>query len=243
MYLAILPTRTTAAPSANAIVEAFRPLAHSGETLLSEGNGAFRLGDLQVHVQAMPGQLPDSDAAQAVQYTALAIGTGWSLPDHAGYVVVSFDSGGTPPPPEKLGAFTRVVAAVAEAAAAVAVYWEPGRATHPAHLFVELAATEELPLPLWIGVRLLPEGEDRFTLLSLGMDSLGHPELQVTAPRGHGDDAMALFYDLLGFAVGRGQPLQPGERIGRSEEAGLDIHEAPHPTDEGESVRRVDLEI
>lgn len=196
-----------------------------------------RLGEGEAIVSAMPAPVPKGEADAVVRHSLSSL-RGWTLPRHGGHLVVAAlgkDDGG-------LGAltrFTRLVAAVSDAAKGVGVYWGPGPVTHEPEFFSALAK-DELPLALWVGASIAPAAGGRVEVLSRGLKQFKLPELLLTAP-GLSNDAVGFFYDLLGYVVRRGAVPRAGETVGRTAEEKLEVSVVDSPVPGEAKVWRVEL--
>jgi hypothetical protein len=171
------------------------------------------------------------------------MGTGWKLPAHKAHLIVALSDASGGRKIDVLSRFTSLLAAVAQSSPAVGIYWGDARATHDPKFFVKLAAKPD-PLSrllLWTGVSMAREKDGRLSLLSLGMEQLGLPDLLLVAPKEDGNAAMAAFFDFLEVIAREGKPLPEGDTIGRSAEERLRVHYVPSPIDTGKKVWRVEL--
>jgi hypothetical protein len=207
----------------------YREIAPEGPRLLAdveEASTTFRLGRREVVTLLMPGPVPANEADEAARFSVAALGTDWKLAAHRAHVTVMTAG---PLRTADRALFTRVVAAIADAAGALGVYWPAGHVTHPTELFVEYARTDESLCMLWNGVSLAGDGPGRLSLLSLGLRALGLPEVLVTAPRAEADEALDRLRRVLVRVVGAGSL------------DGEDVRMAPSPIDPEDEVARIDL--
>ena len=236
-------------PSAEAVIGSYREIAPSDPALLAElspsdDSLSFKLANgegVVVTLVAVP--VPNGEAEANAEYSLSTIGKGWSLPEHRAHVIVARLSNEPRPSVERLSAYTRVVAAVAAASGAVAVYLGDANATHDARFFVDIASSDT-PLPgmlmLWNGISIANEGK-RLSLLSLGMSQLELPDLLVTAPAKKANDALAYMFDLLAYVTLRGAPLREGDTVGMSLFDRRKVRYERSPIDAASRVWRVDL--
>lgn len=236
-------------PPVDAVLSSYRVIALAGPAMLAdvspeEDSAAFRLaGGDSVVVALMPAPIATGEVEATARYSLSSIGKGWSLPEHHAHLVVVLQHDEKRPALELMIEFTRVVAAVASAAEAAAVYLGDAHATHDAGFYIDVASTEE-PLPemlmLWNGVSVAKEGE-RVSLLSLGMSQLALPDLLLTAPAADANRAFEYLFDLLAYIAHRGEALPEGDTIGGSDEERIEIKYQPSPVDDEAEVWRVDL--
>lgn len=212
--------------------------AEDGEDIfsvaLANGQTAF--------VAFVPAPVPDGEAEQYVPYSISALGSGWQLPEYPAHAMVTLMGADDIITVEALELFTKVVAAVVESSTAVGVYWGATGATHKAEFVLDVANAEGLlPVMLWNGISIADGGPGRLSLLSLGMEQLGLPNLVLTTPREQGNAAIEMMLDLLSFLIRRGEPLPDGDTIGFSEEQKLPIRYEASPIDPESQVWCIDL--
>ncbi len=249
MREALVLLRDTRLPHLTEVLQAYSRIAAAGPVLLAEARGraddaiqAYRLATRDaVQVALMPAAVPDGDAESAAQYSISSFGTGWVLPGHRAHLVVVLDESESRPAKASLQVFTRVVAAIAEASGAVGIYWGDARATHAPAFFIDLAERGDDQLMLWTGVRVASDGQDRVSLLTLGMGQLDQPDVLLTAPRRAGNDALRFLFDVLSYFVHRGGPVPEGDMVGRNARETLLVRWVASPVDPAKRVVRIDL--
>ena len=79
------------------------------------------------------------------------------------------------------------------------------------------------------------------SLLSLGMKQLSLPDLLLVAPQSADKNALGVFFNLLGYAVERGEPIAEGDTVGRTADERMPVHYVPSPTDSSKKVWRVEI--
>lgn len=250
MTLAFVLTNTAGLPDASAIAEAYAEVTpNGGRPIVWEGGGdadqpetfALSVGGASVVMAAMPAPVPDGEADEAARLSLSSLGTGWTLPEHRFHIVVAATNVREDSEVEARCDFTRLVAAVARACAAVGVYWGAASAVHEPEFFFDSTREFELPIMVWTGVSVARPSDERVSLLSIGMDQFGMQDLLLTGPIEAGNLAMEIFFDLLAYAVRRGAPVMAGETVGRSEEERIVVSEEVSPIDPEARVWRVDL--
>ena len=256
MKLAFVLLSRAELPPAAEVVRAFATFAPKGEKLRANGPALqkppraeavqeFELGaGGTVFVALMPMPVPKGEADDVARYSLSSMGTGWKLAAHKAHLVVSLSYAGGGRKVDVLSRFTSLLAAVAQSSsAAVGIYWGDANATHDPKFFVKLAREPDLMsrLLLWTGVSLARERDGRLSLLSLGMEQLGLPDLLLVAPKEDGNAAMAALFDFLEGIAKEGKPIPEGDTIGRSAGERLRVHYVPSPVDAGQKVWRVEL--
>lgn len=188
----------------------------------------------------MPVPVPGKEAEEAVGRSLSAFRKGgFTLPPYGAHLVVT-SMGEALKTAAGLARHTQIVAALAQATGAVGVYEGNAGATHHPEFYVSVAADVAVPAMLWNGVSLVRDG-DRVELLSLGMAQLGLPDLLLVAPAAEGNEALAFFFDLLGYVAGRGAPIPDGETVGRDADEKLAVRYVPSPLDEAVEVARISM--
>lgn len=240
-------------PTAEAIARSYREIDPDGEGLRVpvEENGdsagdevvslEFDSGDT-AFAALMPVAVPGGEADEAARFSLSALGKGWVLPEHQAHLLVTVPSSNLSPV-ERLSRFTSLLAAVADASDCVGIYWGNAGATHDPEFFVSVAREGGVAprMVLWTGVSIAQESDGRHSLLSLGMQQLGLPDLLLVESGSSGGAALEWFFDLLAYVASRGQPLPEGDTIGRTAEEKLPVHYVPSPIDSSKRVWRVEI--
>lgn len=205
----------------------------------------FADGAGEVIAATASASIPDGEAEQASELSVFRFRPAWEPigPHLAHTTVVLHGAEGLAPGP-RLARLTWACAAVAQASQAQAIYWGNGRVTTEAEVFLDTArglAEDDLPLPIWTGVSVAQE-RGGVSFLSLGIEpQFGLPDLLLWAPQAAGDEALGLLFDLHSYVIGRGQPIAPGETVGRSAEERLTVRYETSPVDDEKQVWCVDL--
>lgn len=186
--------------------------------------------------------IPDGEAEAMASHSISGLGTGWQLGAHEAHLVVTLQEADDGPSPRRLWRFSRLLAGVVDGVdGVVGVYCGEAHATHDPDFFRDMAMQEGMvPVHLWNGISIAGNDE-RVSLLSLGMQQLGQPNLKLTGPRAEGTALIEYFFNLLDYAARRGSPIAHGETVGRSPEEKLVVRHEPSPIAEGKTVWCVDL--
>jgi len=245
--------REASLPPVEALEAAFEKYATGGLRILrveedgEEGSPALTFqieGSGLAIVMLLPAPVPDGEAESAFEASLSAFRPDASLEPHRAHLMVTL-MGLDPerPPVEGMQAMTSLLAAVIESCDAIGVYWGNAGATHAADFFRELAVEEELGsrLALWTGVSRAGEPDGGFSLLSLGMNQFGLPDLYLVARELPGNEALGRFFDLLAYVVQRNEAIPDGDTIGPSDEERIVVRYVPSPADDGATVWRVEI--
>ncbi|MDQ3037762.1 MAG: DUF4261 domain-containing protein [Myxococcota bacterium] len=125
---------------------------------------------------------------------------------------------------------TDVVAAVAEAARAVAVYWSASAMVHEPGAFrteAESATRESLPLRLWIDFRMEPTRGDELFFATTGLETFGLMELECVGTRASAPHVLDRMFDVAHYLCDRGPVLEDGQTIGRSDAERISARHRP----------------
>jgi len=125
---------------------------------------------------------------------------------------------------------TAIVAALARAARAPAVYWGAGTLVRSGADFCAQAARatrEHLPLWLWIDFRVVREGSDRLLFATTGMTALGHMEIEAVAPRASADHVLDRMFNVAHYVCDHGPVLRDGHTFGLSAQEKIRIAHRP----------------
>jgi hypothetical protein len=235
-------------PEVEAIVKAFASIApnrpaprrtenddaSSGEIMLLDAGD-----DSGVMVMLLPVPVPEREADEAVRFSISAFNTGWTLSPHQAHLVVTLQTPSSAL--DSLLFFTPILAAIAEASAAVGIYWGNAGATHDPKSFIELAREDsvESQILLWNGVSVASERDGRLSLLSLGMKQLDLPDLWLIAP--NQGAPLEWFFDLLSYVAREGKSIPDGDTIGRTAEEKIPVRYVPSPIDDSTQVCRIEI--
>jgi hypothetical protein len=230
-----LATIRTKLPDYSLQAASIEPLADSSAVSVDLASGG------SVIAMIMNAPVPGGEAEAAAVRSLASYRDGPSLPPHEHHLTVTAVGDLPGDRIERLSAFTRVVAALADAAGAVGVYWGGGGVTHETAFFLDVVKAVDPPLPAWIGISLIEDGDDRVGILGSGMGQLKLPDLLLTCPRADLGDGVAYFFDLLSYVAKREEPLAEGDTVGRSETETPRVAYAPSPIDPEVTVWRVEL--
>lgn len=129
-------------------------------------------------------------------------------------------------------AFTRALAAIAQACSGVGIYWSSGDVAHDADFFIH-ASEDDVPLMLWSAVEVKRDGSNPkqpvVFVSSAGLGQFGLPELQIVAPSGRVDEAIGYLLDLGAQVVERGKALPEGATQGLDGESISARYDVPSP--------------
>jgi hypothetical protein len=242
-------------PDAEAIATAFAEFCGDGTSLQvrkdeegGEDNPDIAMLELSTgepaFVAMMPMAVPNGEADGAAQFSLGAIGSGWTLPPHHAHILVTIPSGlDGCPRTEQLHRFTSLIAAVAKTTPSVGVYWGNASATHSSDFFVDIAGESGIVprIMLWTGLSVAREPDGRPSLLSLGMENVGLPDLLLVLGEESADSAIETMFDFLAYVADRGEPIPDGDTIGRTMEEKLKVTYVRSPIDKKKTVWKIEV--
>lgn len=212
------------------------------EETREDGITCLRLQDDSGDVILSPVPVPiatgEVEAAAARSLSALASMPG--LAPHAAHVIVTFKDEAQRAPAAEAHLLAQVTAAVAHATGAVGVYWGMGYVAHPAAFFIDAVRELKFPLPALTGLSVGRDGNS-LSILGMGMEQFGLPNMLVLADRAQGGEAMQFIFDMQGYVLRLGKPLPDGDTIGRTAEERFPVRYVPSPADPSVQVVRVDM--
>lgn len=208
-------------------------LKHEGHSVAFDGG--------RVIVGLVPAAVPEGEADGGFQFSIASWSSSFRVPQHDAHLLVTLQLENDLPPLEAQRFFTAAVAAVLEASKGVAVYWGQAGVSHPTSFFLDVANGDpDMWIMLWTGVSRANVGPNRVSLLSLGMSQFGVMDLMVNGPAAMGQDLIMSFFQLLDYAVKRGEAIPDGDTVGSSESERLQVRYEPSPIDPQASIWRVD---
>lgn len=140
----------------------------------------------------------------------------------------------------------QLTSSVIATTAAVGAMLGHGVVFHKAGIFqgmTEIGVEEgELPPELICDITIAPEGEERMSFLTHGMQRYGREELYVTcSTRGKG--GLDFVFSIARWLLGDPEKQLPtGDTIGRSAEEKVRVQRVPNPTGRGDEVMLLELE-
>ncbi len=143
---------------------------------------------------------------------------------------------------EKAMFLSRVTAAVLDSQDALGVLWG-GPAISPKKMFIESVqeATEggHYPLLSWVSFAIVPES-DSVSVVTQGMDALGHREMEVISNRGDGS-IIKYTMTLCDYVLKKGPILLHGQTIGRTAGEKFSITHRPWRWDKSKGAIVIDM--
>src|SRR5688500_4657084 len=125
--------------------------------------------------------------------------------------------GGDIDPVERRLILTRVTSAIIRGSDAVGVYWAEGSLVQEPQSFLEQAegATEDqVPLPLWVDVRVEENEDGTYRCFTTGMEPLGFLEMEVASSRIGAEELMTFIGDTACYMVNSRIQIADGETMG-----------------------------
>jgi hypothetical protein len=256
--MAFVLLREPVLPHADSVVEAYRQIAPAaGRSALAatapkESQDSpealfFDLGnDGALVVMLMPSPIPKGEADVHAKWSLAGATRDWKPEPHNAHAIVAWRQGRALPAVESTRRFTWLLAAVGQASHGLGIYWGDSGATHPVDYFVQVAGQDSNALlaTIWSGLSIASDRGDpqRMSLVTVGMEQVGLPDLEISAPRSLSKgEALTFMMNLLGYALTRGQAIPQGETVGRTSEERLLVRYVASPVVPGKQVWRVEL--
>ena len=208
--------------------------AWDAEFVSLEGDGVSTV------VGLMPAPVPKNEAENAASCSVLSLSNGGYRPaPHVAHLTVASRSS-SQTLAGRLLRHTRLVAALAKASGAIAVYEGSARATHPAEFYFEVAGGDGLPAMLWTGLSVV-RTESAVEFLTLSLERLQLPDILLSSPKGGANEALLFLFQLVQYVVERGSKVAASETVGRSATEKYVVAYVPSPHDPAKRVMRVDM--
>lgn len=180
---------------------------------------SFQLGQHTVVMATMPAGIPWSDLEGPCATSILWPDAASELQDHPYHVIVTLL--GAEDPIERSRLLTQICSAVMLGDQhALGVFWGNASLIIPAGLFNDFATQvlpEELPLYIWVDVRVgMGEGESS-SGFTTGMDALGHMELEAEHAAEPPGELRERLYALAGYLLENGPVINDGDTVGEDQ--------------------------
>jgi hypothetical protein len=163
------------------------------------------------------------------------------LPQHKAHLLITLIDGPAAPL-EFAMLLSTLTAAVISSQECLGVYWH-GPAISPAGMFLgsvkEALEGGALPLLSWVSFAIVPEPAS-VSVVSQGMDQLGHKELEVIADRGDGS-VIEYALTLCEYLLKNGPILLHGQTIGRTAAEKFPIVHRPWRWDSTKEAIEIDM--
>lgn len=201
----------------------------------------LRIGEALLYLALMPGPVPWSDLESLTKNAWHWEESGDLLRGHKAHILVSLMNA-TDDPIENAMRLSQVTAGVLAAQDCLGVYWG-GPAISPRELFLEsvqdAAAGGPYPLLSWVSFALVPEPAG-LSMVSQGMDKLGHKEMEVLADSG--DESIVDYaLTMCDYVLKKGPVLLHGQTIGRTAKEQFPITHRPWRWDASKGAIVIDM--
>lgn len=188
-------------------------------TEAKEDSLSFELGDCTVVLATMPVGIPWSDLEGPCATSILWPDAETQLKDHRYHVIVTLL--GAEDPIDRSRILTQICSALMLGDEhALGVFWGNAALIVPAGLFNDFATQvlpEELPLYIWVDVRVGMSEEESSSGFTTGMDALGHRELEAENAAEPPGDLRERLYALAGYLLEHGPIINDGDTIGEDQ--------------------------
>jgi hypothetical protein len=174
---------------------------------------AYEVDSASLVAAEMPLPIPTTEAVDAVRTSWM-----WQEPDdpvrnHRAHAVVTAMASGDAV--RDAWHVARLSAAMLKAGEGVALYWGSSRQVHLPKVVEALAASDSLPVPLWVGITVsAPSSAGPFSAATHGMESLGHKEFELLDTGMGIGGIRSTLLDVAGYVLERGPVLLHGQTCG-----------------------------
>lgn len=228
LSLAMIALKTPALPKVGPWLNT---LLKKGDTpgLSESGILSFNTPTGWVAISLMEIPLPWSELETPCAHAYLWPDAEKSLRKHAAHLIVTVtDSKGDTV--DRFLTLTKVIAALLDGFEVAGIYWGAGGVVQSPEIFREFAgeATREfLPLHLWIGFRIGRNKDKSLWGYTVGLEALGHMELEVLRSGYSGEDLIDRLFNCAHYLLDNGPILKDGNTFGLSAEEKIKIRHLP----------------
>jgi hypothetical protein len=204
---------------------------------------SFRLGKDKVVVSSMKVPIPWSDLkgpGSAAWYWPEAARQ--LRPHKAHFLVVVVP--GTPDRKAAAIKLTKVAAALAHSSPAAGVFWGGSGSVHAPQIFCERAAAtapDRLPVEIWVGFGLIPEGNATHSVFTSGLEDFGIQEIEIHSSQRNPQFLYERLFDVVHYVLHRDVILHDGETIGISDTERIAIQQTQSICDGVTDVLQLDM--
>jgi hypothetical protein len=139
---------------------------------------------------------------------------------------------------------THLVAAVASHTDAAGIYWGSGTLVHDPQVFIEQVhdlSPDNLPLPLWIDFRVVPNDDGSNRLFTTGMKAFNEAEIEIPHSQKQPAEIFNFACAIAEYIITSHAEIRDGETVGRSETERIRATHAPSMCDSAVTVLRLDF--
>ncbi len=178
----------------------------------------FSLRDMQVSVALMPTPIPWSELEGPCATSWLWTEATECMQAHTNHFLVAL-TGGSMDPIERRLLLTKLVSAVVFESDAVGVYWGDGTLVVEPKMFVEMAQTagpKDLPVPIWVDLRIAENDDDTVRCFTEGMAPLGFLEIEVPSSTLPAGELLEFIGDTACYILNGRIQIPDGDTMGRT---------------------------
>lgn len=204
---------------------------------------SFQLGEDKVVVSSMRESIPWSDLKGPCR-------AAWYWPDaaeqlrrHEGHFLVVVVPGSAD---RKSAAIklTKVTAALVESSPATGVLWGGSGTVHAPEPFCQTAAeiaSDRLPVEIWVGFGLIPEGGEAHSVFTSGLEEFGMQEIEIHGSRRAPQFLYERLFDVVHYVLRKDVVLHDGETIGITDTERIPIRQTQSICDGATEVLELEM--
>ena len=204
---------------------------------------SFHLGEDKIVVSSMDAAVPWADLkgpCRAAWYWPEAARELRSHEAHLLAVVVP----GTPDHKAAAIKLTKVAAALVASSPAVGVFWGGSGTVHapgPFHQTASALAPDRLPIEIWVGFGLIPEGDETHSVFTSGLEDFGLQEIEIHNSQRDPQFLYERLFDVVHYVLRKDVILHDGETIGITDTERITIQQTQSVCDGVTSVLQLDM--
>jgi hypothetical protein len=190
------------------------------EVRRQEGTLAFYWGAEKLIVSAVGEPIPWTDLEGPCNSAWYWPEAARALRGHAAHLLVLAVPAGPDRKPAAMK-LTKVASALAECCPAAGVFWGGSGTVHAPGPFREtaaLAASDRLPIEIWVGFGLIDEPDGSHSLFTSGLEEFGLMELEIQRSPNNPQFLYQHLFDMVHYVLRNHAILHDGETIGISDE-------------------------
>ncbi len=204
---------------------------------------SFRLGEDKVVVTSVKAAIPWSDLKGPCSAAWYWPEAAQQLRSHQSHLLVVIVPGTSD---RKAAAIklTKVAAALADSSPTAGIFWGGSGTVHAPPIFCQTAAAtapDRLPVEIWIGFGLIPEGNNTHSVFTSGLEDFGMQEIEIQGSQRDPQFLYERVFDVVHYVLHKDVILHDGETIGISDTERIAIRETQSVCDGVANVLQLEM--